>query len=87
MSELVSIVFCVQSVASAPSSYFDSVEAVPSTVLALKQALSQQVVVVTVDASSWLSYRGVRPLISSMQKCSAHQYCLHICATLQELYC
>ncbi|DBA95874.1 TPA: hypothetical protein ACH3X1_001414 [Trebouxia sp. C0004] len=50
------------STCKSPSSYtsslFDSVETVPSTVLALKQAVSQQPVAVAVDASSWTSYTG-----------------------------
>lgn len=41
---------------------FDAVETVPSTVLALKQAVSQQPVAVGVVASSWGGYQGVSNL-------------------------
>ena len=54
----------MQIVTSTSSSHFDSVETVPNTVLALKQALSQQVVVVVLDATAFDGYTGVRLFLS-----------------------
>ena len=68
-----STVCWLQTAASTTSSYFDSVETVPTTVLALKQALSQQVVVVLVDATHWSGYTGVRILLL-LQECVLHAY-------------
>jgi len=73
----------LQSVASLSNTYFDSVETVPNTVMALKQAVSQQVIAVSVDAHDWSSYTGVSRLTKRPSSCQVNQIVAYPRVTLR----